>query len=101
MKKVVIIALCLSITAGMTSANYTAADKLKKSGWVGGPGTTTTDRLPKTKPADNFPAKPGQDYSGVLTPDGKKTAPDMIPGQNGHDVQKPVDTIQKPKWRLW
>lgn len=98
MKKVLIIALCLSITAGMANANYTAADKLRKSGWIGGPGTTT----PEThKQAPTPPAKQGEDYSGVLTPDEKKTAPEMMPGQGGHGVQKPVDTIQKPKWRLW
>lgn len=100
MKKLLIIALCLSITAGIANANYTAADKLRKSGWVGGPGTTTPDRL-KNKPVDSMPAKPGQDYSGVLTPDEKKTTPEMMPGQDGHGVQKPVDTVQKPKWRLW
>ncbi len=102
MKKLLIVALCLSITAGMASANYTTADRLRKSGWVGGPGTTTPEGF-KNKPANSSPTKTGQDYSGVLSPDSskEKAAPDVMPGQNGHGIQKPVDTIQKPKWRLW
>ncbi|PKN03464.1 hypothetical protein CVU75_02105 [Candidatus Dependentiae bacterium HGW-Dependentiae-1] len=78
MKKLLIIALTLSLTAGLANAKYDPIAQWKKQ-TVGGPGTTTPKWLGQTvapTPEEPTPQIPGQDGSG------QKIDGSAIPGQD-------------------